>query len=272
MPTSGPLHPRRGDGSEIDATFEISTVPVIDVVYHHKAGGRDDPRAVNADYHEGLELILAKLSSVNARILGISVDSSVARELDPVDRELRLDFPIELSPATNARGLRLQITRAQKPVARRADAKPGGGNDQKRIRITLTWDDHSLTYDRLLELLSGARSEAAGPSREVIRTLLLDGTTADQIAARYGRRRGPWLVALEEEAKLDREFDAFAPTPENVVALREGRLLRWERIAVRVTGDPRSTLLVRRLYDEAKGQGASRRSYTGRGRRFEDMN
>jgi hypothetical protein len=262
VPTSGPLHPRRPDGSEVDATFELSTVPVIDLVYHHKARGRDDPRAVNTEYHEGLELILAKLSTVSARILGISVDSSVARELDPADRELQLQFPIELSPETNARSLRLQITRAQKPIARRAGAKPQGGNDQKRIRLTLTWNDRSLTYDRLLELLAGTRSEASGPSREVIRNLLLEGTSADQISARYGGRRGPWLVALEEEAKLDREFDTFAPTPENVVALRDGRMLRWERIAVRVTGDPRSTSLVQRMYDEAKGEGASRRSYT----------
>jgi hypothetical protein len=51
--------------------------------------------------------------------------------------------------------LRLTITRAQKPIARRADAKPGGGNDQKRIRITLTGDDPLLTYDRLVGLLVG---------------------------------------------------------------------------------------------------------------------
>lgn len=245
---------------------------MIDLVYHHKAGGREDARAVNTDYHEGLELILGKLSSVSATILGISVDSSVARELDPADRELHLEFPIHLSPAINAPALRLQITRAQKPIARRADAKPGGGNDQKRIRITITWEDRSLSYDRLVELLAGTRHEALGPNRQAIRALLIDGTTPDQIAARHGRRRELWLVALQEEAKLEGEFNTFPPTPENALKLRDRRKLRWERIAVRMTGDPRSTALVRRLYDQAKGLGASSRSYTGRGRRFDEMN
>jgi hypothetical protein len=271
MPTSGPLHPRRADGSEIDATFVLSTVPVIDLVYHHKAGGHDDPRAVNTDYHEGLEVILEKLAGLRTTILGVSVDSSVAKEFDPIDRELQLAFPIDLSPETDARELRLEITRAQKPIARRADAKPGGGNDQKRIRITLTWDDQSVTYENLVALLAGTRAEAQGPDREAIRTLLADGMTPDQIASRYGRRRGPWLVAIEEEAKLEGEFNTFSPTPENVTSLRNARTLRWERIAVRITGDPRSTSLARALYDEANGVGASRRSYTGKGRRFEEM-
>ncbi len=71
---------------------------------------------------------------------------------------------------------------------------------------------------------------APDPSRETIRALLLDGQTADQIAVRYNRRRGPWLIAIEEEAKLDGEFNVVAPTPKNVVALRDTQRLRWERI------------------------------------------
>ncbi len=39
VPSSGPLHPRAADGSEVDATFELSAVPVFHLVYHHKAGG-----------------------------------------------------------------------------------------------------------------------------------------------------------------------------------------------------------------------------------------
>ena len=53
MEGGGPLHPQRDDGSLLDATFELTTVPVYELLYHHKAGGQ---RAINADYHEGLEL------------------------------------------------------------------------------------------------------------------------------------------------------------------------------------------------------------------------
>jgi hypothetical protein len=161
MPTSGPLHPRRADGSEIDATFEVSVVPVFDIVYHHKAGGRDSARSVNADYHEGLEALLDKLAAGRVTILGISVDSTVARELAPADRELQLPFPIALEPGMNVHPLRLDITRAQKPIARRPDAKPDGGNDQKRIRITVTSGGPTLTYERLIELLSEVTDSAA---------------------------------------------------------------------------------------------------------------
>ncbi|BBY28102.1 hypothetical protein [Mycolicibacterium sediminis] len=163
MPASGPLHPQSDYGAAIDATFELNTVPVFDIVFHHKAGGRGSERSVNADYHQGLEVLLGRLAQLQVSILGIAVDSGVARELDPADRELVLDFPIELRPGMSVHGLRLMITRAQKPIARRANAKPGGGNDQKRIKITFTVDNLALSYDRLLELLvkgSGTRGHS----------------------------------------------------------------------------------------------------------------
>ena len=83
MPATGLLHPRKPDGEPVDVTFKLSTVPVYEVVFHHKAGKRGGPRAVNSDYHEGLELLLSRLCGVGASILGIAVDSGVARELPP---------------------------------------------------------------------------------------------------------------------------------------------------------------------------------------------
>lgn len=139
----------------VDATFELTAIPIFELVYHHKAGARGSRRSVNADYHEGLELLLRRLALVGCSILGIAVDSSVARHLRPEDRELDLDYPIELDRGTDPHELRLEITRAQKPVARRPDAKLGGGNDQKRIRLTLRCRK-SLSIDDLLpSLLSG---------------------------------------------------------------------------------------------------------------------
>jgi hypothetical protein len=144
----------RSDGSPVDATFELSSVPVYEIVFHHKARGRDDPRSVNVDYHEGLELLLQRLSSVGCTLLGVSLDSEVARALDPLERELRLDFPFELDERTDPRALRLIITRAQRPIARRPSARLGGGNDQKRIRITLKLK-RDLGFDELKQVLVG---------------------------------------------------------------------------------------------------------------------
>ena len=194
MPTSGPLHPRRADGSEIDATFELSAVPVFDIVYHHKAGGRDSPRSVNADYHEGLEALLGKLSAARATILGISVDSTVARELDPADRELQLPFPIALEPGMNVHALRLDITRAQKPIARRPDAKPDGGNDQKRIRITLTSGGPTLTYEGLIALLSQVADSPAS---------VRSAPEGSDVPGEAGERRGATTPGGATKYELD---------------------------------------------------------------------
>jgi hypothetical protein len=108
--------------------------------------------------------------------------------------------------------------------------------------------------------------------RALIRDGLATGLSPDQIYAANGKRRAVYLAALEEEAMRVGEFDAFEPSPEVVADLRERDGYRWERIAVRVFGDPRRTTDVRDLYDQAKGEpGASRRSWTGRGRRFRGM-
>lgn len=158
MPTSPAMHPRRDDGTTVDATFELTSIPLFEIVYHHKAGRRGSPRSVNADYHEGLELLLARLATVGCVIHGIAVDSGVARELSPEQRELDLRYPLEVTDRTDVGRLRLEITRSQKSIARRADAKPGGGNDQKRIRITFScagWIDH----DDLAELLTSPAAD-----------------------------------------------------------------------------------------------------------------
>lgn len=154
MPSSGLVRPVSDSGKKLDATFELSTVPIFEIVYHHKAGGRESVRAVNQDYNDGLELLLKRLAQLRLRILVIAVDSSVVQDLEPEDRELALDFPIELRPDLDVHQLRLNISRAQKPIGRRADSKPESqGNSQKRIRITMTGYDPALTYDRLLDTL-----------------------------------------------------------------------------------------------------------------------
>jgi hypothetical protein len=142
------LHPLRSDSSELDATFEVRAVEAFQVVFHHKAGRRGSARSVNADYHDALEVVLERLIALRVTILAIAVDSSVARELPAEERELKLEYPIHLRDQ-DPHLLRLAITRAQKPVARRADAKPGGGNDQKRIVMTIIDDQGRLTASNL---------------------------------------------------------------------------------------------------------------------------
>ena len=116
-------------------------------------------------------------------------------------------------------------------------------------------------------------SEPAGDSadRKRARKLLTDGLTAIQVGAAMHAGRAKWLIIIEEEARLANELAAYPATPAEVAALRDGNQHRWERIAARVYGDARRVTEVRRLYDQARGPGASTRSYTGRGRRFPGM-
>lgn len=108
--------------------------------------------------------------------------------------------------------------------------------------------------------------------RDQIRERLRSGLTVKQACDALGGGRARWLAAIEEEARLNDEFNAFEASPDVVVELRDGRNLRWEKIAVRIYGDIKRVADVRRLYDQAKGPDASARSYTGRGRRFPNMN
>src|SRR5947209_8466142 len=104
------LRPLRADGTQLDATFEISMTSIYELVFHHKAGARGSPRAVNSDYHEALETLLGRLSTIGCSILAISVDSAVALQLAPEERELDLDYPIVLNESTDLKAVRLRIT------------------------------------------------------------------------------------------------------------------------------------------------------------------
>jgi hypothetical protein len=143
------LQPVSAEGIELDATFDLSRESAFCVTYHFKAGGS---RSVNADYHLGLEVLLERMASLDAEILDITVDSSEARKYDKQDRRLSLKFPIHLALVTNFRDLRMDITRAQRSVARRASAQPGGGNDQKTIRIIFSCN---VSLEELRGLLVG---------------------------------------------------------------------------------------------------------------------
>ncbi|MGH3198919.1 MAG: hypothetical protein ACRDNT_24040 [Streptosporangiaceae bacterium] len=97
------------------------------------------------------------------------------------------------------------------------------------------------------------------------------GLTSGQVYQAMGAKRVYWLIAIEEEARLENELAAYPANARSVAALRDDRQLRWERIAARVFGDARRVEEVRSLYDEAHGPDASSRSYTGRGRRFPEI-
>src|SRR5690349_18972023 len=104
--------------------------------------------------------------------------------------------------------------------------------------------------------------------RASIRRSLRLGLTPDSIQARItdrARSHEILLTALEERTGLSGTFRSILPTLMNVARLRD-KNLRWERIAVTAFSEPRWVIAAKALYDAARGKGASRRTYTGRGR------
>jgi len=115
------------------------------------------------------------------------------------------------------------------------------------------------------------RSKLTDDEKERIEGAVCSGQTPDPIYDQMGQRREVFLYAVEAVVRRRGDFAAFAPTPERVVRLRDDRRLRWEDLAACVFGDASRTTDVKRLYDAQQGPNASRRSYTGRGRRSPDM-
>lgn len=109
------------------------------------------------------------------------------------------------------------------------------------------------------------------PTREAIRALLRSGLDTSETSDRLGGGRDLWLTVLEEEARVADEILTRPPEPADAVALRDERSMRWERIAARLYGDSRRVTDTKRLYDQAKGEGAAKRSYTGKGRVFPEV-
>lgn len=95
-----------------------------------------------------MEQILRRIGGLGATISSIHIDSSVALQL-PAARRLQLDYPLRPADAPDIAALRREITQAQKTVARTGTTLGTGGNNHKRIRISIELAEHALTLGHL---------------------------------------------------------------------------------------------------------------------------
>ena len=147
-------HPRTAEGRHLDATFEVErTADGMAIILHHSAGARGTAAAVNTDYAPALELLLERLQDLGARIDSIMVDSSVARARPETERVVALPYPVTLV-RRDVEELRVRITEGMRAVARRPGARPGGGNNRKRIRIAVSGDALPTDPARLADHLA----------------------------------------------------------------------------------------------------------------------
>ena len=127
------LHPTIEGGKPFDATFRLTDAlgEPLSVIIDSAGDGR------NAQYVEGLDLLLARLAELRAQLRDAYVDSRVVRRLPLEDRRLIDDEsrPIELADEDLAE-LRKLMLRRMKDVGREPGAK-GGGNARKALRLVL---------------------------------------------------------------------------------------------------------------------------------------
>ena len=136
VPVSHGVHQiHADDGAPLDARFVLEQHgDRLHVIMESRGGtkGSDDER--NTQYGPGLDLLLARLKELKARIFDALVDSSKTRALPMEERRLlptETAFPITIGDPVE---LRRRITRAAAQVGREPGAK-GRGNETKRIRL-----------------------------------------------------------------------------------------------------------------------------------------
>ncbi|MFE9749227.1 hypothetical protein ACFYOT_30320 [Saccharothrix saharensis] len=121
-------------GDELNADFSVEPDGEHLAVVLESAGGRTAGGGVrNADYRPGLEVLLGRLSALDALLLDALVDSRQVRDLAEDERRLIAE-PVWLGRGVDVSALRRRLTSGQGRIGQRAGA-PKAGNNSKRLRL-----------------------------------------------------------------------------------------------------------------------------------------
>ena len=125
------------DGLPLAAAFELGLANGELSLVMHSAGGAGQKGGVprNADYAQGLELLLRRLGQLGGSLTDGYVDSARVQQLPLAQRRLVVPdkpYPIQLDSITDFEVLRKRLTGAQKAIG-----KSSSGNERKRIRLQL---------------------------------------------------------------------------------------------------------------------------------------
>jgi hypothetical protein len=143
--------------AEVDARFEVEPEDGAQTVLFRSRGGGEPVR--NAEYNEGLVLLLRRLADLNAVLDAAVVDSADTRRDGVPFADRLLDpgqgrsYPLALAAESDFEGLRLALGRNQVPVGRPSDAR-GSGNYTKQIRLFVTFPDPAPSDSKLERALA----------------------------------------------------------------------------------------------------------------------
>lgn len=154
------MQPIADNGERLDANFLLQSTGDTFYLIMESWGGGTPPR--NPDYNGALEMLLARLGNIQAKLQSCVLDSARVQHLAPYDRLLYMadyPYPIVLSEVKDFSDLRRKIRGAQRPF---------GGNGGSRIRLHLSLSSPlSITaLERLLVGPDGAVVQETDPWNE----------------------------------------------------------------------------------------------------------
>lgn len=133
------------NGQQLYAAFSLKPNDYgVDLFVESQTGRSSTSPARNEDYLDALKLHLQRLADLDAIL--VSVELASRRPKNAVgESDRRINFnqdgdPVLLSGVTDFDALRLSITRGAAGTERNPNAKPGGGNVTKRLRLVVHFD------------------------------------------------------------------------------------------------------------------------------------
>ena len=141
-------------GTSIDAHFSCHSFLGQPTGLLIKSAGAE----LNTQYVAGLDILLERLSRIDASITDAYVDSGVVRNLPISARRLGLSqglsYPIELSSVVDLAVLRKSLLNTMKSIGRSPTAKSSGGNSRKAMTL-LVGNIQQYPIDDLSQYLIG---------------------------------------------------------------------------------------------------------------------
>lgn len=128
----------REDGTQIKANMDVfKGADWIEVVVD-SAGGAGEG-AKNPEYAEAVEVLLRRLASIDALLIGVVLNSRPVAHTSLKDRVITLDefqYPIQLSGVREYSELRKAIASSS---ARQLSDSAKGGNPRRRLSLLITF-------------------------------------------------------------------------------------------------------------------------------------
>ena len=149
------------DGAtELDSQFSVERlVDGFAVIVESRSGSDGSPPKRNSQYKEGLELLLARLASLDAQLASAFLDGKPHWDQPLAEKELVLEhtYPVALAKVPSIPDFRGDVMRAQVHTGQQPGAK--GGNNTKRIQLRVQVPTFAGSPTDLGRYLAGIETE-----------------------------------------------------------------------------------------------------------------